>query len=83
MQFSTVFSTLAVIAAVAVASPTARHAGQCNTGEVQCCNQITKGDDPSIAGLLNQVGLVLDDATVAVGVDCNPITGIGAGTGSW
>jgi len=82
MQFTVFFATLAAVAAVVVAAP--HHtAGQCNVGEVQCCNQITKGDDPEIFGLLNQVGIILDDATVAVGVECNPITGIGAGAGSW
>ena len=84
MQFSTIFATLATIATLATASPTpCGGSGQCNVGEVQCCNKITKADDPDISGLLNQVGLVIDDVTASVGVDCNPITVIGAGLGSW
>ena len=77
MQFTNVFATLAAIATLALAAP------QCDTAEVQCCNHITKAGDPEAQQLLNQVGAVVDDLTVSVGIDCNPITVIGAGFGSW
>ena len=84
MQFTaTLFAAFAVLATTALAVPTARGAGQCNTGPVQCCNQITDSSDPEVVGLLNQVGLILDDVIVSVGLECSPITGIGAGGGSW
>ena len=77
MQLTTIFVTLAAIATLALAAP------QCDTAEVQCCNHITKAGDPEAQQILNEIGAIVDDLTVSVGIDCNPITGIGAGLGSW
>ena len=76
MQFTALFAIISAAATLAMGS-------QCNVGEVQCCNTITGADDPEAQAVINQVGAVIDDLTVAVGLDCNPITVIGAGFGSW
>ncbi|KAI0641822.1 fungal hydrophobin-domain-containing protein [Trametes meyenii] len=55
---------------------------KCNTGPIQCCNQIADSHDKSIQGLLRSiVGLDVSSITGMVGVQCSPITVIGAAGG--
>ncbi|KIM37490.1 hypothetical protein M413DRAFT_77183 [Hebeloma cylindrosporum] len=71
----------AALAASALAAPSI--SGSCNSGPVQCCQTLhearSAGADNILAGL---VGLVVKSITAQVGVQCNPITVIGAGTGA-
>ncbi|PPR08046.1 hypothetical protein CVT24_010845 [Panaeolus cyanescens] len=54
----------------------------CNSGPVQCCNSVqdvANFDTTSIAAL---IGVAVSDLTGQIGLQCNPITGIGVGTGA-
>ncbi|RPD65517.1 fungal hydrophobin [Lentinus tigrinus ALCF2SS1-7] len=53
-------------------------AGSCSTGPVQCCDSAS---DPATSLLLGLLGIVLQ-GDGEVGLDCSPITVIGAGTGN-
>ncbi|GLB43275.1 putative hydrophobins [Lyophyllum shimeji] len=55
----------------------ARADGQCNTGEIQCCNSVQNADSPSITGVLGLLGIAAQSVTGQVGVTCNPISVIG------
>lgn len=92
-MFVAVYTVLAAAATVAFArltpailshqNKTVTSQSQCNTGEVHCCNKLTKASDDEASVLLSQLGIVLEDLTADVGIECSPITGIGAGGGSW
>ncbi|CAL1711621.1 unnamed protein product [Somion occarium] len=57
--------------------------GQCNTGNVQCCNTVESADSESGSALLGLLGIVLNvPANVLLGINCSPITVIGGGVGS-
>ncbi|KAK7692066.1 hypothetical protein QCA50_005471 [Cerrena zonata] len=54
-------------------------ANQCNTGTIQCCNQVVtagSGLGGIILGLLN---IVVTDLDILLGVKCNPLSVIGIG----
>ncbi|ESK90048.1 hydrophobin 1 [Moniliophthora roreri MCA 2997] len=73
---------LAVLAALAVATPTRRGglpASSCNTGPIQCCNTVTTAYDPTAAELFKLLGIVIFNPNILVGLTCNPITVIGIG----
>ncbi|KAK1230282.1 hypothetical protein PQX77_006630 [Marasmius sp. AFHP31] len=83
MKFSQIF-TVSALATLAVATPTggsSESGGKCNTGPVQCCNKVTKANDPTAAPILALVGAVVQDANVDVGLQCSPITVIGGSNG--
>ena len=85
MQFKLAFVT-AALASLAAATPAPRGgepASSCSTGPVQCCNTVEKASDSSAAGILALLGIVLQDLNVDVGLTCDPITVIGAGSSSW
>ncbi|EIN05019.1 fungal hydrophobin, partial [Punctularia strigosozonata HHB-11173 SS5] len=68
------------LAIFAVASPAALVARQnCDTGSVQCCNTLTNSTDPSTSAILGLIGAVVSGVDVPIGLECNPITVIGAG----
>ncbi|KAH6902433.1 fungal hydrophobin-domain-containing protein [Coprinopsis sp. MPI-PUGE-AT-0042] len=69
MQFK-LFTALA-LAAATIAAPS------CETGPIQCCNEVTKADDPATAILLGLLNVVVQDLNVDVGVTCSPISVIG------
>ncbi|KAL0064295.1 hypothetical protein AAF712_008739 [Marasmius tenuissimus] len=58
--------------------------GSCNTGPVQCCNQVQSAKDAP-TGLLSLLGLlgVVLGANVPIGLGCSPISVIGVGGNSW
>ncbi|KAG6846486.1 hypothetical protein H0H93_013684 [Arthromyces matolae] len=53
----------------------------CNadTGTQQCCNQALQASDPLVGLLEGLLGLVLGPIDALVGINCSPITVIGAG----
>ncbi|KAG9312675.1 hydrophobin 2 [Chiua virens] len=90
-MFARVSTFLALILALIVASSARmdRHAhvrrgqattGQCNTGDLQCCNNVMNATD--MKGLLDTLSLSYDE-TDAVGIDCIPfnVPGVGEGAG--
>ncbi|KZT24900.1 fungal hydrophobin [Neolentinus lepideus HHB14362 ss-1] len=68
LSFLLPISTLA--APTAPASPTV---SQCNTGPVQCCQQLQSSGDPGMSTLLGLLDIVLDAVNVPVGLVCSPL----------
>ena len=70
-------------AATAIPTPDGSAAGTCNTGPLQCCNTIGQSSDDSVtAGLPALLQVILKGLNVPIGLNCDPITVIGAGSGS-
>ncbi|EMD41214.1 hypothetical protein CERSUDRAFT_69820 [Gelatoporia subvermispora B] len=68
--FTALFATLAAATPLAFASFDA------------CCSSVGQASDPSIAKELGLFGVVIQDVTASVGVECSPITVVGVGSGS-
>ncbi|THU91475.1 fungal hydrophobin [Dendrothele bispora CBS 962.96] len=81
MQF-TRLASIAALATLAVATPTLSRRDECTTGPIQCCNSVQSADSPAVAGLLGLLGIVVQDVTALVGVNCSPISVIGVGGNS-
>ncbi|KAJ8081736.1 hypothetical protein PM082_007582 [Marasmius tenuissimus] len=77
------FACVSALFTLAAATPSnmQTRTAQCNTGPIQCCNTVTKADDPTASKLLGLLGVVLKDLNVLVGLTCSPITVIGGGNG--
>ena len=56
---------------------------QCNTGPIQCCNEVQAADAPAVTALFGLLGIVLQDVNVLVGLTCSPISVIGLPGNSW
>ncbi|KAF8958716.1 hydrophobin, partial [Flammula alnicola] len=54
----------------------------CNTGPVQCCNQLMDSKSEQATLLASLIGLDLGAITGQVGAQCSPITAIGVGSGA-
>ncbi|KAI6042004.1 hydrophobin [Pisolithus marmoratus] len=78
-MFSRIFA-VAALAALAVAGSTGGQ--QCNTGTLQCCDQVQQGS--TAQQLLNSFGIVdaILNVGALVGVNCSPISALAAGTGA-
>ena len=86
MKFFAVASVLALpLLAVARAtpSPPSGSVEQCNTGPIQCCNNLQSVSNDVIAGILGSFGVVTQGETTLVGVNCSPIDILGIGGNSW
>ncbi|KDR81150.1 hypothetical protein GALMADRAFT_61101 [Galerina marginata CBS 339.88] len=87
MQFKVLSAlTFATLAAATVA-PVRRWgdappASQCNTGDLQCCDNVQDASSSSLTTLFGLLGIVASSVTGLVGVTCTPITVIGAGGNS-
>eukprot|EP00753_Platysulcus_tardus_P009143 PLAT1827.2.p3 GENE.PLAT1827.2~~PLAT1827.2.p3 ORF type:complete len:112 (-),score=0.92 PLAT1827.2:121-456(-) len=77
----TVTSALAILA-VATPTPNTAPAGQCTTGELQCCQSVQAATDPSLTNLLGSLGIIVGDITGLVGLTCSSINVIGVGSGN-
>ncbi|KAN0075534.1 fungal hydrophobin [Tylopilus felleus] len=77
---------VAALAAVAAAMPNALEArwdtSQCNNGEIQCCNSTEESNDSTVSVLSALLGIALPNVAGLIGLDCDPITVIGAGGNS-
>ncbi|KAH9919988.1 hydrophobin [Epithele typhae] len=73
------FSLLA-LALSATATPVRR--GDCNTGSVQCCNSTHDSSETAISTLVGLLGVDLSGITGKVGLQCSPISVVGAGGSS-
>ncbi|KAH9475718.1 Fruiting body protein SC3 [Psilocybe cubensis] len=80
MQFKTLAATVALGATLAAA--TGSPASQCNTGGLQCCNSTGTANSDAISKILGLLGIVVQDVTALVGVNCSPISVIGIGGNS-
>ncbi|KAJ3541452.1 hypothetical protein NM688_g6079 [Phlebia brevispora] len=86
MKFSRALAaSVLVLPCLAAATPLeARQdpTSQCNTGSIQCCSQTESASSESASFLLGLLGIVLEDITALIGLDCSPISVIGVGSGS-
>jgi hypothetical protein len=83
-MFSKVALLIAATMAVFVAaSPIpGGEASQCNTGAVQCCQQVHQSNTAEASFLASLVGVSLEGITGSVGAQCSPLTGLGVGGGA-
>ena len=74
-MFSKLF-TITVLAAATTGAIAAPQGGQqdCQTGQLQCCEQVGNATDPGIANELGILGIVLQDIDALVGLTCSPIS---------
>ncbi|KAF8154175.1 fungal hydrophobin-domain-containing protein [Crassisporium funariophilum] len=56
--------------------------GQCNTGPIQCCNQVGTVDSLGLADDFEAKGIVIDPFDAVIAVNCSPITIGGVGGNS-
>ncbi|KAG9226669.1 hypothetical protein CCMSSC00406_0006106 [Pleurotus cornucopiae] len=50
----------------------------CSTGEVKCCNDLKKKEDPAVGLILGLLGIVLGPIVGLIGLHCSdPILGLG------
>ncbi|KIK80548.1 hypothetical protein PAXRUDRAFT_833459 [Paxillus rubicundulus Ve08.2h10] len=78
-MFARLFAVASLAAlAIAGAVPTS----QCNTGSMQCCNNVQSAS--SLNQLFSYFGVIdaLAGVTGNVGTDCTPITVVGTGSGA-
>ncbi|KAI1797439.1 fungal hydrophobin [Ganoderma leucocontextum] len=54
----------------------------CNTGSVQCCNQVSKANDNIVSTILGLIGLGGTAGDVLVGLQCSPLSVVGIGSAS-
>ncbi|KAJ3551983.1 hypothetical protein NM688_g4397 [Phlebia brevispora] len=71
-----------VIFTVTAPAPTATTISQCNTGSIQCCNQVLDSSSEEANIILDLLGIVLDGVSELVGFDCSSITGDGVSGGA-
>ncbi|KAF9042196.1 fungal hydrophobin-domain-containing protein [Panaeolus papilionaceus] len=87
-----IFSKISVILALAIGVISVSAGGHyvdnegieysCNTGPVQCCNSLQDAQNFDAIGIASLIGVAVSGLTGQVGLQCNPITGIGLGTGA-
>ncbi|KAL5480459.1 hypothetical protein ACEPAI_1729 [Sanghuangporus weigelae] len=53
----------------------------CSTGPVQCCDSVQSASSSEASNMLGLLGVALQDVNVPVGLNCIPISVIGAGSG--
>ncbi|RDX40515.1 fungal hydrophobin [Lentinus brumalis] len=76
-----VFSRALILAALpllAVATAIQGRGGAPSSGAT-CCSTFGESSDPAIVSQLGLLGIILSGLDVLVGIDCSPITVIGAG----
>ncbi|KAF8962081.1 hydrophobin [Flammula alnicola] len=78
----TKITTIILAVAFAVQAVATNAPATCNTGSVQCCNQLFKSDSHDASTLLARLGIVIQGLTGLVGQNCSPITGVGVGSGA-
>ncbi|VDC03175.1 unnamed protein product [Peniophora sp. CBMAI 1063] len=79
-MFARVFTVLALAAAV-VAAPSGG-SSSCNSGALQCCNQVQPAGSKNLdlpSGLLSLIPIDLSGLNVPIGITCTPINVIGLG----
>ncbi|PPR01336.1 hypothetical protein CVT24_006338 [Panaeolus cyanescens] len=69
-------ATMAIFVAAAPGAPGAI-SNSCNTGPVQCCNQLFEAEDESYEAILSLIGVVPEPLTGPVGLHCSPLSVVG------
>ncbi|EMD41238.1 hypothetical protein CERSUDRAFT_127881 [Gelatoporia subvermispora B] len=75
MKFA-IIATFTALATLAAATPTS------GVSSDACCQQVGAASSAPIANVLGGLGVVIQDITAIVGVNCSPITVIGIGSGN-
>ncbi|KAI0746807.1 fungal hydrophobin-domain-containing protein [Daedaleopsis nitida] len=57
-------------------------ASDCTTGPIQCCEDVQSANTVPGKVILGLLGIFLKDLDVILGLNCNPITGVGVGSGN-
>ncbi|RPD65521.1 fungal hydrophobin [Lentinus tigrinus ALCF2SS1-7] len=57
-------------------------ASDCTTGPIQCCEGIQSANTVPGKVMLGLLGIILKDLDVFLGLNCDPITGVGVGSGN-
>ncbi|KAF5354821.1 hypothetical protein D9756_005702 [Leucocoprinus leucothites] len=73
--------TLALPAIVA-ATAIPRQSGNCNTGALQCCNQVQQADSQTANLLSGLLGIALGSLQLPIGLSCSPLDILGVGGNS-
>ncbi|KAF8154163.1 fungal hydrophobin-domain-containing protein [Crassisporium funariophilum] len=76
--FFFLFFAFPMLASAAVVART----DQCNTGPIQCCNKVGTAQAIGYTHILAAAGIVIQPVDAILGVECSPITIIGAGGNS-
>ncbi|PPR00087.1 hypothetical protein CVT24_008989 [Panaeolus cyanescens] len=56
--------------------------GNCNTGNIQCCNSTMENNSTSLSQLSSLLGIALPSIAGLLGLGCNPISILGLGGNS-
>ncbi|PIL33166.1 MFS general substrate transporter [Ganoderma sinense ZZ0214-1] len=75
------FSRIVAVSTLAFAVLAAA-ADSCNTGSMQCCNQVEDSKSASGSALLTALGINLQDVTGQIGLGCSPLSVVGVGAGN-
>ncbi|KAF8953687.1 fungal hydrophobin-domain-containing protein [Flammula alnicola] len=76
-------SKLAAVFAIALGALSASAMDySCNSGPVQCCGSLQDSTTYDVTYIASLVGVAVSAVTGQVGLQCNPITVIGSGTGA-
>ncbi|KAI0746816.1 fungal hydrophobin-domain-containing protein [Daedaleopsis nitida] len=75
-------AAFSLLALPLLASATPLRRGDCNTGDIQCCNSVHKSDETAISTLVGLLGLDAGSISGLVGLQCSGISGLGVGGGA-
>ncbi|KAI0628271.1 fungal hydrophobin-domain-containing protein [Trametes polyzona] len=70
---------LSGLAILASASPAAVQS--CNSGAIQCCQQLATSGSGLVSTILGAVGAIVDGLNLPIGIVCTPVSGVGVGSG--
>jgi hypothetical protein len=73
---------IAAMVAFVAATPIPGDAGNCNTGNIQCCQQVHDSKSAQGALLASIVGVSVSDITGSIGAQCSPISAVALGGGA-
>ncbi|KAF5354823.1 hypothetical protein D9756_005704 [Leucocoprinus leucothites] len=78
------FAAALTLALPAIAAATAipRDGGSCNTGPIQCCNQVQAASSQNVNLLQGLLGIVLGPIEGLIGLNCSPLNVLGVGGNS-
>ncbi|KAI0330327.1 fungal hydrophobin [Cubamyces sp. BRFM 1775] len=64
---------------ITVSPPAPTGGNTCSTGPIQCCQSVGKASDPAFNALLGLLGIVLSGVDALMGLQCSPLSIVGAG----
>ncbi|KAF9045347.1 hypothetical protein BJ165DRAFT_1528226 [Panaeolus papilionaceus] len=75
--------TVVALPILAAATAVPRNDGDCNTGDIKCCNSTMASSLTALATLGGLLGLSLPSIGGLIGLSCSPISVLGLGGNSW